>query len=91
MARTKQFARTNGGKTPRVMHVAAQETESTDTGFIDSQTLKEIQDCEEQIKQRVLTGKRISVQSIGEWTTRFVRCELDLTSVSICSGPDGVL
>ena len=34
-------------------------------GFIDSQTLEEINNCEDQIKRRVPRGERVSLQAIG--------------------------
>ena len=33
-------------------------------GFVDSQTLEEITNCEEQIKRRVPRGERVSLQAI---------------------------
>ena len=38
-------------------------------GFIDSQTLEEINNCEDQIKRRVPRGERVSLQAIGAHQT----------------------
>jgi hypothetical protein len=42
-------------------------------GFVDSQTLEEITNCEEQIKRRVPRGERVSLQAIENEMVATVR------------------
>ena len=48
-------------------------------GFVDSQTLEEITNCEEQIKRRVPRGERVSLQAIENEMAATVRLLANLT------------